>query len=56
MVSMPKKETGLHETGFRKCADQPCVTEIREDLAIELIYQGPPLTEILHDDETLLTI
>jgi hypothetical protein len=50
------KLAGVHMTACKACADQLGVTEILEGLDIELIYQGGPLTQILKDDEKLLTI
>lgn len=46
----------MHISGCKACADQLGVSEILESLDIELIYQAGPLTKILKDDETLLTI
>lgn len=50
------KLEGVHISGCKACADQLGVAEILEGLNIELIYQAGPLTTILKDDETLLTI
>ena len=50
------KLEGVHVTACKGCADQLGVTEILEGIDIEVIYQGPPLTLILKDDEKLLTI
>ncbi len=49
-------DTGVHVTACKACADQAGVTEILEQMGIEAIYWGKPLTKILKDDEKLLTI
>lgn len=49
-------EAGVHITACKACADQLGVTEILENLNIEVKYWGLPLTEILQNDEKLLTI
>jgi hypothetical protein len=49
-------EAGVHITACKACADQLGVTEILEKLNIEVKYWGVPLTEILKNDEKLLTI
>lgn len=49
-------EAGVHITACKACADQLGVTDNLEKLGIEVIYWGVPLTEILQNDETLLTI
>ena len=50
------KLEGVHISGCKACADQLGVSEILEGLDIELIYQAGPLTQILKNDEKLLTI
>lgn len=50
------KLEGVHISGCKACADQLGVSEILEDLDVELIYQAGPLTQILKNDEKLLTI
>lgn len=50
------KLEGVHISACKACADQLGVTEILESLDIELIYQAVPLTEILKNEEKLLTI
>lgn len=47
---------GVHITACKACADQLGVTEILEKLQIEVKYWGIPFTEILTNDEKLLTI
>ena len=49
-------DTGVHITACKACADQLGVSENLEKLGIEVKYWGEPLTEILKNDETLLTI
>lgn len=49
-------EAGVHVTACKACADQLGVTEDLEKLGIEVIYWGVPLTDILKEDEKLLTI
>ena len=50
------REAGVHVTACKACADQLGVTEILENLKIEVKYWGVPLTEVLKNDEKLLTI
>ena len=49
-------EAGVHITACKACADQLGVTETLEKLSIEVKYWGAPLTEILKNNEKLLTI
>ena len=49
-------KAGVHITACKACADQLGVTEALERLNIEVKYWGGPLTEILKNDEKLLTI
>ncbi len=49
-------DAGVHLTACKACADQLKVTDILEELDIEVIYWGEPLTKILKREETLLTI
>jgi len=50
------REAGVHVTACKACADQLGVTEALERLGIEVKFWGAPLTEILKNDERLLTI
>lgn len=50
------QEAGVHLTACRACADQLEVTENLEELGIEVIYWGEPLTSLLKSGEKLLTI
>lgn len=49
-------DVGVHITACKACADQLGVTEVLEKLRIEVKYWGAPLTEILKNEEKLLTI
>ncbi len=49
-------EAGVHISACKACADQLGVTETLEKLNIEVIYWGVPLTDILTNDEKLITI
>jgi hypothetical protein len=49
-------DTGVHITACKACADQLGVTETLGKLQIEVKYWGLPLTEILKNNEQLLTI
>ena len=49
-------DAGVHITACRACADQLGVTEILERQHIEVKYWGLPLTEILKNNEHLITI
>jgi hypothetical protein len=47
---------GVHMTACRACADQLGVTEELEKMGVEVKYWGVPLTEVLKNNEALLTI
>ncbi len=49
-------DTGVHVTACKACADELGVTEALEKLQIEVKYWGQPLTEILKNNEPLLTV
>jgi hypothetical protein len=49
-------DAGVHITACKACADQLGVTEALEKLRIEVKYWGQPLTEILKNNEPLLTV
>jgi len=60
-VNMQKKvkealDAGVHITACKACADQLGVTESLEKLKIEVKYWGASLTELLANEERLLTI
>ena len=60
-VDMQKKikealDAGVHVTACKACADQLGVTEALEKQRIEVKYWGEPLTEILKNNEPLLTV
>lgn len=48
--------SGVKFTACKSCADDLGVTETLENLGVEVIYWGEPLTEILKSGEKLLTI
>ncbi|MCF8068964.1 MAG: DsrE family protein [Desulfobacterales bacterium] len=50
------KLEGVHISACKTCADQLGVTKILENLDIELIRWGEPLTQILKIGEKLITI
>ncbi len=50
------QKAGVHVSACKACADQLGVAETLENLDIEVIYWGIPLTDILTRDEKLLTI
>lgn len=47
---------GVHVTACRACADQLGTTESLKELGITVKYWGAPLTDILKNDEALLTV
>ena len=49
-------EKGVHVTACKACTDQLEVTPIIESLGVEVKYWGVPLTDLLKNDETLLTV
>jgi hypothetical protein len=49
-------QAGVHVTACKACSDQLGVTEVLESLNIEVKYWGVPLTQLLKNDEVLLTI
>jgi hypothetical protein len=60
-VNMQKKvkealDAGVHITACKACADELGVTETLKNLNIEVKYLGVPLTEVLTNEERLLTI
>ena len=50
------QEAGVHLTACKACADQLGVTDTLKKLGIEVKYWGVPLTDILKNNEKLLTI
>lgn len=50
------QEAGVHITACKACADQLGVVDELKKLNIEVKYWGIPLTELLKNDEQLLTI
>ncbi|MBA3012409.1 MAG: DsrE family protein [Proteobacteria bacterium] len=49
-------EKGVHVTACKACTDQLEVTPIIESLGVEVKYWGVPLTDLLKNNETLLTV
>jgi hypothetical protein len=47
---------GVHISACKACTDQLGLTEIIEDLGIEVKYWGQPLTDLLKQNKKLLTI
>jgi len=50
------QDAGVHVSACKGCADQLGVASTLENLNIEVIYWGEPLTEILKTDGKLITI
>ncbi len=49
-------QAGVHVTACKACSDQLGTTEALESMNVEVKYWGGPLTELLKNDEVLLTI
>jgi hypothetical protein len=49
-------DAGVNISACKACSDQLGVTEALQKLQIEVKYWGLPLTELLKNDEPLLTI
>ena len=49
-------DAGVHISACKACADQLGVTETLEKLQIEVKYWGLPLTEIMKNNQPLLSI
>ncbi len=50
------RENGVYVTACKACADQLGVSEILEALGIDVEYLGIPLTNVLKNDEKLITV
>ena len=50
------RDAGIYVTACKACADQLGVTEKLESLGIDVQYLGIALTNVLKNDEKLLTI
>ncbi len=50
------KHVGVKVTACKACSDQLGVTDTLESLGIEVVGWGLKLTEVLQDDEALITI
>lgn len=49
-------DVGVHVTACKACADELGVTDRLKDLGVEVKYWGMPLTEVLKNNEHLLTV
>jgi len=49
-------DKGIHVTACKTCAEQLGVVDILTGLGIEVIYWGEPLTKILKNGETLISV
>jgi hypothetical protein len=50
------QEVGVHVSACKACAEQLEATDTLERLGVEIVYWGVPLTDILTNDEKLITI
>lgn len=50
------RTAGVRFSACKACADQLGVTDRLLDLGIEVVFWGEPLTQILKNDERLITI
>jgi hypothetical protein len=50
------RKNGVYITACKACADQLEVSEILEALDIDVQYLGIPLTNVLKNDEKLITV
>ena len=50
------QQEGVHVSACRSCAEKLGAAKTLESLGIEVILWGEPLTQILKDDEKLITI
>lgn len=50
------QHAGVHVSACKACADQLGTTQLLLDLGVEVKYWGENLTQILKDNEKLLTI
>ena len=50
------RQAGIYVTACKACADQLGVSEILEAHGIDVDYLGIPLTNVLKNDEKLITI
>ena len=50
------EEAGVYVTACKACADQLGVSETLEELGVDVQYLGIALTNVLKNEETLLTI
>lgn len=50
------QQAGVHVSACKACSEELGAAETLDSLGIELIYWGEPLTQIIKEDEKLLTI
>ena len=50
------RESGVHITACKACADQLGVTDVLDRLGIEVKYWGVPLTDLLKSGQHLITV
>ena len=50
------KELGVELLACKACADMYGVSDKLEELGVDVIYMGQPLTEIIKSSEALLTV
>jgi hypothetical protein len=50
------RHAGVNFTACKACADQLGVSEKLEELNVEVIYWGERLTELIKENEKLITI
>ena len=50
------QQAGVHFSACKACADQLGVADTLGDLGIEILYWGEGLTDILKNEEKLITI
>ncbi len=50
------QQAGVKFSACKACSDQLGVTEVLEELGVEVIYWGDPLTRLLKERKRLMTI
>jgi hypothetical protein len=50
------KHLGIRLVACKACADQLNITQRLEEMGVEVIYMGQPLTDLLKENKKLLTI
>ncbi len=49
-------DKGVHVTACKACAEQLGVVEALEDIGVEVIYWGEPLTRVLKNNEAIISV